>query len=367
MNGRELKDYYKILGVDKNATDAEIKKAFHKLARKHHPDANKGDKEAEKRFKEISEAYEVLHNPEKRKQYDMGQQYFSGGGPGSGAESPFGDASDFGGFSDLFDLFGFGGGQGRRSESVRGNDLHYEVKFEFDDALTGKEMVINARVKDDCDTCSGTGAKPGTGPTTCKQCGGSGSIAQSQGFFSLSRTCPVCAGSGQVIENPCAKCGGSGIVGHDKKIKVNVPAGIEDGQTIKFRGHGEPGIKGGPPGDLYITAEVRPHPIFTRNGADILLTLPISFSEAALGAKPKLPTTNGWVNLKIPAGTKSGKVFRLKGKGAPKLHASSHGDMFVTVNITPPKKLDRRQKQLLKELAEFDDDPRKNIYTKAKK
>ena len=367
MNGRELKDYYKILGVDKNATDAEIKKAFHKLARKYHPDANKGDKESEKTFKEISEAYEVLHNPEKRKKYDMGQQYFSGGGPGFGTESPFGDASDFGGFSDLFDLFGFGGGQGRRSESVGGNDLHYQVKFDFDDALKGKEIVINARVKDGCDTCSGTGTKPGTGPTTCKQCGGSGSIAQSQGFFSLSRTCPVCAGSGQVIENPCAKCGGSGIIGHDKKIKVNVPAGIEDGQTIKFRGHGEPGIKGGPPGDLYITTQVRPHPIFARNGADLLLTLPISFSEAALGAKPKLPTTNGWVNLKIPAGTKSGKVFRLKGKGAPRLHASSHGDMLVTVNITPPKKLDRRQKQLLKELAELDDDPRKSIYKKVKK
>ncbi len=368
MNGREFKDYYKILGVDKNASDAEIKKAFHKLARKHHPDANKGDKGQEKKFKEISEAYEVLHNPEKRKKYDLGQQYFAGGGQGfGGAESPFGDAADFGGFSDLFDLFGFGGGRGQKEDSMRGNDLHYKIKLNFDDSLRNKETVINARVKDICNTCSGTGAKPGTGPTTCKQCGGSGSIAQSQGFFSLSRTCPVCAGAGQVIENPCAKCGGSGIIGHDKKIKITIPAGIENGQTIKFRGHGEPGIKGGPPGDLYITAEILEHPIFKRYGADILLNLPISFSEAALGSKTKLPTTNGWVNLKIPPGTKSGKIFKLRGKGAPKLHSSARGDMLVTVNITPPKKIDRRQRQLLKELEELGGDLRKDIYKKAKK
>lgn len=369
MNGN-FKDYYKILGVDKSTSDAEIKKAFHKLARKYHPDVNKGDKEAEKKFKEITEAYEVLHNPEKRKQYDLGQQYFSSGGrPGAGGfEWPFGDeASGFGGFSDIFDLFGFGGGGGQaRQTSYRGNDLHYKVKLSFEDSLKGMETHINARVKDNCPTCNGSGAKPGTGPTTCKQCGGRGVIAQSQGFFSLSRTCPVCAGSGTVIENPCSHCTGTGIVGHNRKIKVNIPAGIENAQTVKFRGHGEPGIKGGSPGDLYITAEVLPHPVFVRDRADILLNLPISYSEAALGAKIEVPTTNGWVNLKIPAGTKSGKTFKLRGKGAPKLHANAYGDMMVTVRITPPKKVNRRQKQLLEELAELNENPRDEIYKIAK-
>lgn len=368
MNGREFKDYYKILGVGKNASDAEIKKAFHKLARKYHPDVNKGDKETEAKFKEISEAYEVLHNPEKRKQYDMGQQFFSSGGfrSGAGFEWPFGDESSFGGFSDLFDLFGFGGKRGER-QSYRGSDLHFRLKISFDDALRGMETRINARVKDTCPACSGTGAKLGTGPTTCKQCSGRGVIAQSQGFFSLSRTCPVCMGSGTVIENPCSQCNGTGIVGHDKKIKVKIPAGVEDGQTIKFRGHGEPGLKGGSPGDLYITAEVIPHPLFKRIGTDILINVPVSYSEAALGAKIEVPTTNGWVNLKVPAGTTSGKTFKLRGKGAPRLHSTASGDLLVTVKITPPRKINRRQKQLLEELSELNENPREEIYKQVKK
>ncbi|TET55046.1 MAG: molecular chaperone DnaJ [Actinobacteria bacterium] len=369
MNGREFKDFYKILGIDQNASDAEIKKAFHKLARKYHPDANKGDKESETKFKKISEAYEVLHNPEKRKQYDMGRQYFSSGGfrPGADFEWPFGtEGGGFESFSDIFDLFGFGS-KGKRQDSYRGNDLHYKVKLSFDSALKGRETEIKARVKDTCPTCSGSGAKPGTGPTTCKHCGGRGVIAQSQGIFSLSRTCPSCMGSGKVIETPCSQCSGSGIVGHDKKIRVKIPAGVEDSQTIKFRGHGEPGIKGGPPGDLYITTEVIPHPVFIRNGSNILLDLPISFSEAALGAKLEVLTTNGVVNLKVPAGTTSGKIFRLRGKGAPKLHSSSNGDLLVKVKITPPKKLNRRQKTLLQELGEFNDNLRHDLHKKTKK
>ncbi len=368
---QNIKDYYKILGVDESASDAEIKKAFHKLARKHHPDVNKGDKGSEAKFKEITEAYEVLHNPEKRQKYDMGRKYFSGGGgfPGGGGgfQWPGGGEADFGGFSDIFDLFGFGGGGQRSSqESYRGDDLHYKIKLNFDDALKGVETSIRARVKDSCPTCSGSGAKPGTGPSTCKQCGGRGVVGQSQGFFSFSRACPVCAGSGSVIENPCSQCSGSGIVGTDKQIKVRLPAGIENGQTIKYRGNGEPGIKGGPAGDLYITAEVLPHPVFVRDGGDIMLTIPISYTEASLGAKVEVPTINGRVSLKIPAGTHSGKVFKLKGKGSQKLHSNSNGDMLVTVKITPPKKVNRRQRQLLEELEEFNENPRDEIYKMAK-
>jgi len=373
MNG-DFKDYYKILGVDKSASEAEIKKAFHKLARKYHPDVNKHDDGAEAKFKEISEAYEVLHNPEKRKQYDAYGQYVGSGGVPPGGinfEDLFGGG--FGGrsgFEDIFtnlgDLFG-GGFGGQRQTSYRGSDLHYRVKISFDDALKGVDTVINARVKDTCPACNGRGAKPGTGPTTCKQCGGRGVTAQSQGFFSISRTCPICMGSGQVIENPCSQCSGSGIVGADKKIKIKIPAGVEDGQTLKFRGHGEPAIKGGAPGDLYITAQVIPHPVFIRDGADILLSLPISYTEAALGAKIEVPTTNGWINLKIPSGTQSGKIFKLRGKGAQKLHSSSFGDLLVRVAITPPSKINRRQKQLLQELEEFNGNPRDAIYRQVKK
>ena len=374
MNGN-FKDYYKILGVDKSVSDAEIKKAFHKLARKYHPDVNKHDKEAEPKFKEISEAYEVLHNPEKRKQYDTYGQYVgSGGYPPGGInfEDLFGGGfSGNSSFEDIFtnlgDLFGGGFREGQRQTSYRGSDLHYRVKISFDDALKGLDTVINARVKDTCPTCSGSGAKPGTGPTTCKQCGGRGVSAQSQGFFSISRTCPVCMGSGQMIESPCSQCNGSGIVGADKKIKVRIPAGVDDGQTIKFRGHGEPGIKGGVPGDLYISTQVIPHPVFIRDGFDILLTLPISYTEAALGAKIEVPTTGGWINLKIPSGTPSGKIFKLRGKGAPKLHSSAFGDLLVRVKITPPNKINRRQKQLLQELGEFHDNVRENIYRQVKK
>jgi len=374
MNGN-FKDFYKILGVDKSASDAEIKKAFHKLARKYHPDVNKHDNEAEAKFKEISEAYEVLHNPEKRQQYDAYGQYVgSGGVPPGGVnfEDLFGGGfSGRSHFEDVFtnlgDLFGGGFGGGQRQTSYRGSDLHYRVKISFDDALKGVDTVINARVKDKCPACNGSGAKPGTGPSTCKQCAGRGVTAQSQGFFSISRTCPICMGSGQVIEKPCSQCSGSGIVGSDKKIKIKIPAGVEDGQTLKFRGHGEPAIKGGAPGDLYITAQVIPHPVFIRDGADILLTLPISYTEAALGAKIEVPTTNGWINLKIPAGTQSGKIFKLRGKGAAKLHSSSSGDLLVRVAITPPNKVNRRQKQLLQELEEFNENLRGAIYGQVKK
>jgi molecular chaperone DnaJ len=367
-----FKDYYKILDVDKSASDAEIKKAFHKLARKHHPDVNKSDKRSEAKFKEVSEAYEVLHNPEKRKQYDLLGQHMGPGGfpPGFNFEDLFSGGGNAGGFEDLINNLGgiFGGGfrGSRRQASYRGDDLHYQIKIPFEDALKGVETIINARVKDGCPTCKGSGAKPGTGPTTCKQCGGRGVIAQSQGFFSVSRTCPVCVGSGSVIENPCTQCSGGGIVGHDKKIKVKIPAGVEDGQTIKFRGHGEPGIKGGYPGDLYITAQVVPHLVFIRQGADILLNLPISFTEAALGAKIEIPTTNGRVNLKIPSGTPSGKTFKLRGKGAQRLHSTSFGDLLVKVQITPPRKTNRRQRQLLEELEEFNTNLREDLYRQIK-
>ncbi|RJQ55577.1 MAG: molecular chaperone DnaJ [Actinobacteria bacterium] len=379
MNGN-YKDYYKILGVAKNATEKEIKSAYRKLARKHHPDANPDDKSAEEKFKEISEAYEVLSDPKKRQAYDAGPQFFTQGPGGAG---PFGaggfsfDIGDlFGGaqgarggtadFSSIFDIFGGGARTGARSTAAqRGRDLEYAVQLSFDEALKGVTTKINVQREGACPTCHGSGAKPGTSPVTCPTCGGRGAIAQDQGLFSLSRTCPQCMGTGRIIQEPCPTCKGSGHVAEMKKVTIKIPAGVADRSKLRFPGKGEAGSHGGPAGDLFVVVNVGPHPYYKRKGADILLDVPVTYAEAALGSRIEVPTVDGRVKLRVPAGTQSGKVFRLKGKGAPKLKGAGSGDMLVKVHIVVPQKLSGKAKSALETFDEvLDEDPRAGLFSR---
>ncbi len=360
------KDYYDILGLKREASADEIKKAFRRLARKHHPDTGG----SEDKFKELNEAYEVLSDPEKRKQYDQYGQYFSGGNvpPGAGWTGP-GGPQGAGGFNydvqvgDLGDIFGdiFGGGSGfgggasrsRRPSPKRGRDLTYEVTIGFDEALTGVSTKVDVQRAETCKVCSGTGAKPGTGRTTCPTCNGTGNVSQGGGMFAFSRTCPRCGGEGTVVETPCTTCKGKGRVLRVKPVTVNIPPGATDGGKLRFKGKGEPGDTGAPAGDLYVTTHVRKHPYFTRDGADVLMELPVSFTEAALGTEITIPTPNGQkVKLKVAAGTQDGKVFRLAGKGAPKLKGKGAGDLKVRVKVTVPTKLNTAEKDLLRQFAE---------------
>lgn len=374
MNG-EYKDYYKILGVAKNASAKEIKSAYRKLARKYHPDANPNNKSAEERFKEASEAYEVLSDDKKRQAYDAGPQYFTSGpgGAGAGPFGPGGFTFDFGdlggagggaggGFSSIFDLFG-GAGSTRTSAPQRGEDLEYTVQLSFGEALAGMTTKINVSSDQPCPTCRGSGAKPGTAPQTCPTCGGRGQIAQNQGPFSLSRPCPQCRGSGRIVKDPCPTCRGAGRAAQTRKVTVKVPPGVADGAKLRFPGKGEAGARGGPPGDLYVIARVAAHPHFKRKGADVLLDVPITFAEATLGAKIEVPTTNGRVAVKVPPGTQSGKVFRLKGKGAPRLKGSGNGDMRVKVHVVVPQKLSSKEKDALRQFAEVaGENPRERLF-----
>jgi molecular chaperone DnaJ len=355
------KDYYEVLGVPKNASAAEIKKAYRKLAQKHHPDANAGDPKAEERFKEVSAAYDVLGDEEKRAAYDrvreMGAGGFGAGFPGAGGTGSGGP----GGFryetvdvGDLSDLFGgmFGGSRGRarrpQARQRRGADLETEVRLSFDDAMAGVTIPVTLDGPAVCTTCHGSGAAPGTQPVICATCGGSGQVAVNQGFFQMEQTCPTCSGTGRTIETPCPTCHGSGAVRRSRTVKVKVPAGVKDGARIRVAGRGEPGGPGGQPGDLYVRVRVGEHAVFGRKGDNLTVDLPVSYPEAALGANVKVPTLNGPVTLKVPAGTPSGKTFRVKGKGAPK--RGGHGDLLVTVNVDVPKKLSKREKELLGEL-----------------
>ena len=355
------KDYYEVLGVPKNASAAEIKKAYRKLAQKHHPDANAGDPKAEERFKEVSAAYDVLGDEEKRAAYDrvreMGAGGFGAGFPGTGGTGSGGP----GGFryetvdvGDLSDLFGgmFGGSRGRarrpQARQRRGADLETEVRLSFDDAMAGVTIPVTLDGPAVCTTCHGSGAAPGTQPVICGTCGGSGQVAVNQGFFQMEQTCPTCSGTGRTIETPCPTCHGSGAVRRSRTVKVKVPAGVKDGARIRVAGRGEPGGPGGQPGDLYVRVRVGEHSVFGRKGDNLTVDLPVSYPEAALGANVKVPTLNGPVTLKVPAGTPSGKTFRVKGKGAPK--RGGHGDLLVTVNVDVPKKLSKREKELLGEL-----------------
>ena len=374
MNG--AKDYYKILGVDKKASDKEIKDAYRKLARQYHPDANQGDKGSEEKFKEVSEAYEVLSNADKRKQYDTGGMFGGAGGPGPGF-GPFdfggygsrpgsrshtysGDMGDLGDLGDIFNLFGgMGQGTGRRRETRKGRDLQTGVTTSFDEALAGISIPLTVTGKSVCPTCGGSGAKPGTLPRTCPNCGGRGSVSQNQGPFAFSRPCPACGGRGTVIEDPCETCRGAGAVEMPRSIKVKIPAGINDGGKVRFPGKGEAGPLGGAPGDLYVNVHVKPHRFFKRKDSDILLDLPVTFPEAAMGTTIEVPTVIGKVKLKVPAGTSDGRKFRLRGKGAPKLKGKGHGDMIVTARVVVPKKMTAKEKELVKKLQELEkEDPR---------
>ncbi len=357
------KDYYSVLGVPKNASAAEIKKAYRKLAQQFHPDANPGNARSEERFKEVSAAYDVLGDAEKRKSYDrvreMGAAGFAGpgfGGPGgSGAGWPGGgvryEQVDVG---DLGDLFGglFGGGRRGRQQArpQRGADLETEVKVSFDDAMVGTTVPVKRTGPSVCRTCNGTGAEPGTAPITCPQCGGAGEVSVNQGFFSMSRPCPRCGGTGRAVETPCHTCRGSGVEKRTRELSVRIPAGVKDGARIRLAGRGEPGPQGGPAGDLYVRVRVGAHALFGRKGDDLTLEVPVTFTEAALGAQVKVPTLDGPVTLKVPGGTPSGKTFRVKGRGAPR--RSGHGDLLVTVRVEVPTKLSREEKDLLKRLAE---------------
>src|SRR5829696_3864990 len=350
------RDYYEVLGVSRGASDADLKAAFRKLAMQHHPDRNPGDTECEHRFKECNEAYEVLRDADKRAAYDrFGHAAFEhGGGGGHGFGADFGST-----FSEIFeDLFGMGGGRrGRSSGRVRGDDLRYNMEITLEEAFSGKTAQIRIPTPVTCEVCSGTGAKAGTQPKACATCGGQGKIRHAQGFFTLERTCPSCHGRGQVIDNPCAACSGSGRVTRERMLSVNIPAGVEDGTRIRLAGEGEAGVRGGPPGDLYIFLSLAPHDFFQRDSADLHCRVPISMVTAALGGEFEVPTIDGGkTRVKVPEGTQSGRRFRLAAKGMPVLRSREHGDMYVQVLVETPQKLTKRQKELLQEFDKHSSD-----------
>lgn len=350
MNKR---DYYEILGVPRNAGADEIKKAYRKLALNCHPDRNPNDKNAEEKFKEASEAYSVLSDAENRAKYDQfGHAAFEQGGGG------FSGFSGFGGFEDVFgDIFSsfFGGGTSSHSRARTGRDLRYDLEIAFEEAVFGTEKEIKLRRKVACKDCGGSGCAPGTSPDVCKQCNGHGQVQMSQGFFSISRTCPVCRGEGQVIRTPCPACAGSGFQTAESRLNVRVPAGIDQGQRLKLRGEGEPGQVGGPPGDLYVQISIRPHKVFQRQESELICDMPISYSLAVLGGEIEVPTLEGSEKLKVPAGTQGGKVFRIKGKGVQMLGSSRRGDLHIRVAIHVPKKISEGHREALKKLAEIEE------------
>ncbi|GAA0814289.1 MULTISPECIES: molecular chaperone DnaJ [Clostridium] len=352
------KDYYASLGLQKGASDEEIKKAFRKLAIKYHPDKNQGNKEAEDKFKEINEAYQVLSDPEKKARYDQfGTADFDGSGFGSGGFGGF-DFSDMGGFGDIFDSF-FGGGGGssrRRNGPQRGADLEYTVNLTFEEAIFGVEKEISINRSETCDSCKGSGAKTGTSAKTCPTCNGQGQVrVQRQtplGSFVSTSTCSTCGGSGKVIDDPCTTCHGKGNVRKNRKITVNIPAGVDTGNVMPLRGQGDHGTNDGPPGDLYVRINVASSKKFTRKGNDIYIDTHISMGKAALGTEITVATVDGDVKYTIPAGTQSGTLFRLKGKGVPRVNSSGRGDQYVKVIVDIPKNLNDKQKDALKAFME---------------
>lgn len=354
------RDYYETLGLARDADDAAIKSAYRKLAKEYHPDRNQGDESAEQRFKEVSEAYEALKDPQKRAAYDQfGHAAFEGGMGGAGAH---GFNGDFGAsMSDIFDdLFGeFMGGRrgGPRTMRERGNDLRYNLEVSLREAHDGKSAQIRVPSSITCETCSGSGAKPGTSPSSCRTCGGGGKVRASQGFFTIERTCPACLGRGEMIDDPCTDCQGSGRVTKERTLSVTIPAGVEDGTRIRLANEGEAGLRGGPPGDLYIFLSIAPHEFFQRDGADLFCRVPISMTTAALGGKIEVPTVGGGRSrVSVPEGTQAGKQFRLKGKGMPILRSKQTGDMYIQVEVETPKNLTRKQKEILKEFEEASSD-----------
>lgn len=340
------RDYYDVLGVDRGAGDAEVKKAYRRLAMKYHPDRNSDDADADAKFKEATEAYEILSNSEKRAAYD---QY---GHAGVDPQAGMGGFQN-GNFSDVFsDVFGdiFSGGRGGGRSSVRqGADLRYGLELDLEQAVNGDEIEIKVPVLSACGTCDGSGAKEGTSASTCPDCQGAGQIRVSQGFFSLQQTCPRCRGAGQVITDPCTSCAGRGRVEKMKTLSVKIPAGVDTGDRIRLSGEGEAGMNGGPPGDLYVQIEVRQHPIFERDGKNLYCEVPISFADAALGGEIEVPTLDGRVSLKVPPETQTGKLFRLRGKGVKPVRGGSIGDLLCRVTVETPVKLSEHQKELLQQ------------------
>jgi len=363
----EKRDYYEVLGVPKGASDDEIKKAYKKLARKYHPDLNRNDpKTAEEKFKEVNEAYDVLKDPQKKAAYDQfGHDAFDprrGGSAGGG--NPFGGAGGFGGFDmdDIFDMFGMGGGsrRARRQGPERGADLRYDLEISFEEAACGKAIALALPREDTCPPGGGSGAAKGSTPETCSVCHGTGQeqVMQRTMFGSMmtSRTCSHCHGTGKIIKDPCKDCRGTGRKSVTKKIKVNIPRGVDDGQRVRVTGGGEAGVRGGANGDLYVYIFIRPHKLFQRRGNDVIIEIPITFVQASLGDTVQVPTLDGAVDLKIPAGIQTGTVLRVKGKGIPNLRGSGRGDEHVRVKVTTPQKLSTKQKELLKEFAELSGD-----------
>ncbi len=354
MNPVSKRDYYEVLGLGKEAGESEIKSAYRKLALKFHPDRNPDDPSAEDKFKEASEAYSVLSDPQKRATYDrFGHAGLQGAGGGAGGFDPgsFADFSDiFGQFFDFSELFG-GGGR-RRNRAARGEDVRYDLEINFEEAIFGLNAEIQVPRLERCDRCAGSGAEPGSGPTTCPTCRGAGEVIYQQSFLSIRRTCGTCGGSGRIVRNPCKQCQGSGFRQVQRKLKVNIPPGVDNGTRLRLSGEGQPGVNGGPAGDLYVFLKVKEHPFFERRERDLHCTIPLNIAQAALGCEIEVPTLDQPLKIKIPEGTQSGAQLRFRGKGVPALNGSGRGDLFVHMDVKVPTRLTRDQKKLFRELAE---------------
>ena len=364
------RDYYEVLEVNRNASETEIKKAYRRLAIQYHPDKNPGDKEAENKFKELSEAYAILSDPQKRATYDQfGHVGVNGAGGFSGGGFDFGGAH----FEDIFgDIFGdiFSGGSRRSNRGQPGDDLRYNLTISFEEAAFGTEKKLQLPRKQTCDTCHGSGARPGTEAQTCPTCHGAGQVRYQQGFFTMTRPCPNCRGEGKIITDPCPDCKGAGQVKQKRTLSLKVPAGVDNGTRLKLNNEGESGTHGGPPGDLYVIISVEEHPIFKRDGQNIVCEVPISFVQATLGCNLEIPTLEGKITLKVPAGTQTGKIFKLSGKGIVSLQGYSRGDQLVVLKVEVPTKLKARQRELLEEFAKESGDDihpqRKGFFDKVK-
>jgi molecular chaperone DnaJ len=362
------RDYYEVLGLNRDADEGQIKKAYRKLAMQYHPDRNPDNKDAEDKFKEVKEAYEVLSDEQKKAAYDRyghaGVDPSAGMGGGAGGFAGGGNF-DFGGIFD--EIFGGNrGGGGGRSNVYRGADLRYNLEISLEEAARGSEKTIRIPAIEECKTCHGSGAKPGTQPKTCPQCGGAGQVRIQQGFFSIQQTCPKCHGSGRIIPDPCRDCGGAGRVKTQKTLEVKIPAGIDEGMRLRHAGQGEPGVNGGPSGDLYVEIHIRPHPVFQREHDDLHCEMPISFATAALGGEIEIPTLESMACIKIPPETQSGKIFRLRGKGIKNVRSHSYGDLLCHVIVETPVNLTDRQRELLREFDDLAKDNAEHHNPKAK-
>jgi molecular chaperone DnaJ len=372
------KDLYEVLGVSKKASADEIKKAYRKLARKYHPDTNPGDAAAEERFKEIQGAYDVLSDPKKRKEYDQfGSRVFTGGGGAGSGPAGWninwsGNMGDLGDLGDLSDLLGgiFGGrggraarGSQRAQRGQRGRDVEVEVGVSFEDSLKGLTTRIPVEVETACATCNGTGAEPGTAPVVCPECRGRGVVSDDQGPFALSQPCPRCGGNGTVVEKPCGTCGGSGRQRRTKRYQVKIPAGVKDGTRIKLKGKGEPGVGGGSPGDLHVITRVAASPLYQRTGSDLLLDVPVTYAEATLGGEVEIPTPDGRISLKVPAGSQSGRTLKVRGRGVPRLNGGGRGDLLARVRVSVPTKLTKVEREAVENLQKVSrEDPREKAF-----